>query len=153
MSIKTLGFPISPKENENRRAIVPEDIVSFSHPEKIYVERGFGHVLGISDEEYASAGCQICSHEEAINQDVVCDPKIGDADYLDLMHEGQIIFGWVHATQNRDITDRIINSKLTAYAWEKMFEINLHKIGFFALLRKKLLFLQPNERRKEDISK
>lgn len=130
MNIKTIGFPISPKENENRRAIVPEDIVLFSHPENIYIERGFGQVLGISDAEYASAGCQICSHDEAINQDIVCDPKIGDADYLEQMHEGQIIFGWVHATQNRDITDKIINSKLTAYAWEKMFEMGRHVFWF-----------------------
>lgn len=130
MNEKTLGFPISPKENENRRAIVPKDLVIFSHPEKIFVEHGFGNVLGICDEEYEAAGCKICSHEEAVNQDIVCDPKIGDADYLEQMHEGQIIFGWVHATQNRDITDKIINSKLTAYAWEKMFEMGRHVFWF-----------------------
>lgn len=128
--MKTIGFPISPKENENRRAIVPEDIARLFHPENVYVESGFGTVLGITDEEYQAVGAKICSHEEAIQQDIVCDPKIGDADYLETMHEDQIIFGWVHATQNRDITDKIIGSKLTAYAWEKMFEMGRHVFWF-----------------------
>ena len=90
------------------------------------METGFGKVLGITDSEYEAVGAHICSHEEAIQKDIVCDPKIGDADYLEQMHEGQIIFGWVHATQNRDITDKILNSRLTAYAWESMFEIDRH---------------------------
>lgn len=130
MTVKTVGFPISPKENENRRAIVPADLKALKHPELIYVESGFGRVLGIDDEEYEAVGCHICSHEEAIQKDIVCDPKIGDADYLEQMHEGQIIFGWVHATQNRDITDKILDSKLTAYAWEKMFEMGRHVFWF-----------------------
>lgn len=128
--MKTVGFPISPKENENRRAIVPEDIKKLTHPELVYVESGFGTVLGISDEDYTAVGCNVCTHDEAIQQDIVCDPKIGDADYLEEMHEGQTIFGWVHATQNRDITDKIIGCKLTAYAWESMFEKGRHVFWF-----------------------
>lgn len=128
--MKTVGFPISTKENENRRAIIPEDIKKMSNPEMIYVETGFGEVLGIDDSEYISAGCNIVSHEEAVNKDIVCDPKIGDADYLKSMHRGQIIFGWVHATQNREIADTIINKGITAYAWEKMFEKGRHVFWF-----------------------
>ncbi len=118
--IKTIGFPISHKENENRRALVPEHIKSMAHPECLYFELGYGEVLGISDIEYESLGCHIVSREEVLSQDIICDPKVGDADYLGSLHKGQTIFGWVHATQNRDITDKIINSGLTAYAWENM---------------------------------
>ena len=127
--MKTVGFPISHKENENRRAIVPQDIEKIISPENIYIETGFGEVLGISDDEYARMGCKICSHEEVLKQDIICDPKIGDGDYLDILKD-QTIFGWVHATQNRDITDKIINGKLTAYAWENMFEKERHVFWF-----------------------
>lgn len=120
--MKTIGFPISTKENEKRRTIIPDDIAKIAHPEQIYIETGFGSALGITDDEYIQAGSNICSHEEAITKDVVCDPKIGDADYLCKMKKGQTIFGWIHATQNRNITDSICESGLTAYAWEKMFE-------------------------------
>ncbi len=117
---KTVGFPISHKENENRRALVPEHIKRMRHPEKLYFEQGYGDVLGLCDEDYSVLGCNIVSREEVLNCDIICDPKIGDAEYLEWLHSGQTIFGWIHATQNREITDKIINSQLTAYAWENM---------------------------------
>ena len=124
--MKTIGFPISHKENENRRAIVPEHIARMTHPECLYFEKGYGHVLGIEDESYVEVGCHVCSHEEVLKQDIICDPKVGDADYLDKLVSGQVIFGWVHATQNRNITDSIINHELTAYAWEHMYDCGRH---------------------------
>lgn len=124
--LRTIGFPISHKENEKRRAIVPEHIKHISHPECLYFESGYGLVLGIDDTEFTSLGCHVCSHEDTLQKDIICDPKIGDADYLDQLQPGQTIFGWVHATQNRDITDKLVNGKLTAFAWEKMFEQGRH---------------------------
>ena len=130
MTVKTIGFPISPKENERRRAIVPDDLRMFERPDRVYVEAGFGKVLGISDDEYAATGCHICSHTVAIQQDIVCNPKVGDADYLKDLREGQIIFGWIHATQNKYITDVLTANKITAYAWEKMYESGRHVFWF-----------------------
>lgn len=124
--MRTIGFPISHKENEYRRAIVPEHIALLKHPEYLYFEEGYGKVLGVTDEEYEELGCHICSSQEVLEKDVICDPKIGDADYLEQLNPGQIIFGWVHATQNRDITDKLIDRELTAYAWEKMHEGGRH---------------------------
>lgn len=128
--MKTIGFPISHKENENRRALVPTDVVRLTSPKNVYIETGFGNVLGIPDAEYEAVGCKICSHEDVLKQDIICDPKIGDADYLEKLRPGQTIFGWVHATQNRDITDKILASQLTAYAWEHMFEKKRHVFWF-----------------------
>ena len=128
--MKTVGFPISHKENENRRAIVPNDLKRLSHPEQISIETGFGDVLGLTDKDFKATGCHIASHEEVLRADIICDPKVGDADYLEKLHKGQTIFGWVHATQNRDITDKIIASGLTAYAWEHMFENGRHTFWF-----------------------
>lgn len=122
---KTMGFPISHKENENRRAIVPTHLKSINHPELLYFEKGYGNVLGIDDLEYEAYGSHIASHDDVLLKDIICDPKIGDADYLDKLHN-QTIFGWVHATQNRDITDKLIAGQLTAYAWEKMFQKGRH---------------------------
>lgn len=123
--MKTVGFPISHKENENRRAIVPAHLANISHPELLYFEKGYGKVLGIEDDEYAEYGSRIVSHEETLKQSVICDPKIGDADYLSELKQ-QTIFGWIHATQNREITDKLLDGGLTAYAWEKMFRKGRH---------------------------
>lgn len=124
--LKNVGFPISRKENEFRRAIVPEHICLMEHPDKLYFEEGYGKVLGIEDAEYEEVGCHICSFQEIQQKDIICDPKVGDAEYLGTLCKGQIIFGWIHATQNRDITDKLIDCGLTAYAWEKMDECGRH---------------------------
>ncbi len=121
----TIGFPISHKENERRRALVPMDVARVAHPEALFFEQGYGEVLGISDETYEQAGARIVSRDEVLAQPIVCDPKIGDAEYLDVLCD-QTVFGWVHAVLNRDITDKLIAGRLTAFAWEDMYEGGRH---------------------------
>ena len=41
MELKTVGLPISHKENERRRTLVPADIEVIRHPEQIYIEDGY----------------------------------------------------------------------------------------------------------------
>ena len=123
--MKTIGFPISTKENESRRAITPISLTKINNRTQIYIESGYGNVLGYCDEDYRRLGANIVSKKEVLTKDIICDPKIGDADYLDIL-KNQTIFGWIHAVQNRDITDKLINSKLTAYAWEDMYHLNRH---------------------------
>lgn len=123
---KTVGFPISYKEHENRRALLPADAENIAHRDQVYVETGYGDVLGISDEEYKAAGFHIATHEEVLRKDVICDAKIGDEPFLVDLKPGQTVYGWVHAVQNRDITDILVDHRLTAYAWEDMFDCGRH---------------------------
>ena len=118
--MKTMGFLISTKENEKRRALLPEHLVSIKNKESLYFESGYGDLLGHCDEEYIAKGVNVVSKEEAMNQDI-CDPKIGDADYLELCIRSNG-FRWIHAVQNKDITDKLIQRRLTAIAWEDMFK-------------------------------
>lgn len=128
--MKTVGFPISHKENECRRAILPNEIKKISHPEQLYFEKGYGEIIGFSDDDYLLCGCNIEERKNILNHDIICDPKIGDADYLASLHSGQTVFGWIHATQNKNITDAITSNKLTGIAWEKMFERGRHVFWF-----------------------
>ena len=123
--MKTVGLPISYKENEKRRILISKDIIHLKHPELIYIEKGFGDVLGLNDDDYLKMGINVATRDEVLSKDIICDPKIGDAEYLDVLNN-QTIFGWVHAVQNRDITDKIISNKLTSYAWEDMYEDGRH---------------------------
>lgn len=123
--MKTVGFPISHKENEKRRALQAKDICLLQYPENIYVEEGYGNVLGLSDDDFRKQGVNVVSRDEVLSKEIICDPKIGDAEYLDEL-SGQTIFGWIHAVQNKDITDKIVRGKLTAYAWEDMYEGGRH---------------------------
>ena len=123
--MKTVGLPISYKENEKRRTLIPEDIKYIQHPHYIYIEEGYGDVLGYSDDDYRKVGVNVVSRQEVLSKDIICDPKIGDAEYLTLLNN-QTIFGWVHAVQNRTITDIIIANNLTSFAWEDMYEDGRH---------------------------
>ncbi len=123
--MKNMGFPIGKKENEFRRAVVPAHLKEVKHPDFLYFEKGYGDVLGYSDDEYCAFGAHIADRDTVLSLPIVCDPKIGDADYLDKL-SNQTIFGWVHAVQNRDITDILLQNKLTAYCWEDMHYLGRH---------------------------
>lgn len=124
--MKTIGFVISTKKNEKRRAILPEQLSEIKNKSQMYFENGYGAVLGYSDEDYINAGANIAAKEEILKKDIVCDPKIGDSDCLERLSEGQTVFGYIHATQNKDIRDKILDNKLTAVAWEDMHEEGRH---------------------------
>ena len=119
--MNTIGFPIPRKENENRRAILPNDIATLAHPNHIYIEKGYGKILNIDDNAYAAKGATITTLDEILKKDIICDPKIGSANYIDCIHDNTVL-GWIHAVQGREITDKLITNRLTAYAWEDMFE-------------------------------
>lgn len=123
--MKTMGFPISRKENENRRAIIPEDLKNIRNVGAMFFEEGYGHILGFSDSDYKNVGANISARNIVLKQDLICDPKIGDADYLKNL-TNQTIVGWIHAVQNRRITDLIIENELSAYAWEDMYKFGRH---------------------------
>ncbi len=123
--MKTVGLPISHKENERRRTLIPGHIAQLRHPGQIWIETGYGDVLGYSDDDYRRGGVNVATRDQILQMDIVADPKIGDAEYLESL-DGQTIFGWVHAVQNRDITDKIISRRLTSFAWEDMYENGRH---------------------------
>ncbi len=123
--MRTIGFVISNKENEFRRSILPNDIARIRHKEQIWIESNYGAVLGIDDNAYLQAGARIGTREQVLQQDIICDAKIGEADYLPTLRH-KILWGWMHAVQNRDITDNIILGKHTAYAWENMYQNGVH---------------------------
>ena len=70
--MKTIGFPISHKENENRRALTPSDALKVLHKECLYVETGYGDILNYTDADYMAAGVHVCSREEVLTKDVIC---------------------------------------------------------------------------------
>ncbi|MBQ0115756.1 MAG: N(5)-(carboxyethyl)ornithine synthase [Bacteroidales bacterium] len=120
--MKTIGFIISTKNGERRRAVLPCDLKKVKNCNQLYFEKGYGNSVGINDKEYAACGCHIVSRDEALKCDIVTDVKLGDANYLDLVDENKILFGWAHAVQNLDFTTKMIEKQHTVIAWEEIFE-------------------------------
>ncbi|MBC1475502.1 N(5)-(carboxyethyl)ornithine synthase [Listeria grandensis] len=126
MKKKTMGFVISHKENEKRIALLPEHMLAIQNAQQLLFEEGYGAALGISDTEYTALGCKIGTRAEVLHQDIICEPKIGDSEFLGDLTKGQTIFGWVHAEQNKAIAEKLIQSEVLVYAWENMNYMNRH---------------------------
>lgn len=123
--MKSIGFVISKKENEKRRALILNDIDAIKNRDYVYFEEGYGEILGYTDQDIIDKGCHVVPLSEIYKCDIICDPKIGDSEYLTEIKD-KTVFGWIHATQNVEITDCFINNNLTGYAWEKMFDTQRH---------------------------
>ena len=54
--MKSIGFIISEKENEWRRALVPSDLRDIKQVSWLYFETGYGDVLGYRDQDYRKMG-------------------------------------------------------------------------------------------------
>ena len=122
MSMRTIGFVISHKNGEKRRALLPEHIAKIRHPEQLYFEKGYGVAIGIDDEAYVAMGCHCVSREEALLCDIITDVKLGDADYLSQIENGKVLFGWAHAVQNINFTSKVLECNHTVVAWEEIYE-------------------------------
>jgi N5-(carboxyethyl)ornithine synthase len=94
---QTIGFFKSHKENEHRIALLPQELAQVKHPECVYLEQGYGDFLGISDASYEALGAHIVSRQIALEQTIVCEPKIGDSAILAGLKSHQTVFGWIHA--------------------------------------------------------
>lgn len=120
--MKTTGFVISHKNNERRRALLPEDLKKIRHVDQLYFEEGYGNSLGYEDTEYAACGAHIVSRKEALDCDVLVDVKLGDADYLSELKSPKILVGWAHTVQNIDFTSAVLEANHTIIAWEEIYE-------------------------------
>lgn len=120
--MRTVGLLISHKNGEKRRALLPEDIKKVKNPNNLFFEKGYAASLNIEDSEYEKLGCNIVSREEVLKKDILVDVKLGDADYIENLEQGKILFGWAHAVQSLNFTTSVLKGKHTVFAWEDLYE-------------------------------
>src|SRR3954462_10045132 len=123
MTRLTLGvMSQSRKENENRLPIHPMhfDRIAPDLRENIYLEHGYGRHFGIPDKQLEPyvAGLRTRAQLTA-DCDVILLAKPLPAD-LAALHEGQVLWGWPHCVQSREITQLAIDRGLTMIAFEAM---------------------------------
>lgn len=119
-----IGFPVSTKNNELRRALLPEDLASLEDTKELVFEKGYGSVLGYSDDDYTRFGASVADRDTVCGCPIICNPKPMVQD--EYFRPGKTLFGWIHAVQGRAITDALVTHKMTAIAWEEMFENDRH---------------------------
>lgn len=114
--MNTVGLMIPTKEHEHRRVLRPCDIASMKHKEQLYLCHGYGEICGFSDEDYRASGAHIDDPKEVMRKQIICDPKIGDASYLQDLADGTILFGWVHPAETKERAELLMRKKMNAFA-------------------------------------
>ena len=114
-----IGVPREIKESEDRVAIVPggvEALVKRGHA--ILVEAGAGIGSGISDSEYAEAGAELVSAEEAWKAGLVVKVKEPLPQEYAFLRSDQIVFTFFHLAANEELTRMLLNRGTAAIAYE-----------------------------------
>ena len=120
--METMGFLISHKNNEQRRALLPSALELIQHRDHLMFETGYGESVGFSDEDYLSAGVKVGTRQQVLQCAILVDVKLGDADYLDQLLGQKLMIGWAHAVQKVDFTTSMLKGKHSVLAWEEIFE-------------------------------
>ncbi|GAA1444883.1 N(5)-(carboxyethyl)ornithine synthase [Leifsonia poae] len=119
----TLGvLATSAKPDERRLPLHPArlDRIPAELRERIVLESGYGSRFGVDDDDLRPLVGRIASRAEVIaSADVVLLPKPQPSD-LDDLRDGQVLWGWPHCVQDREITQRAIDKHLTLIAFEAM---------------------------------
>jgi alanine dehydrogenase len=119
----TLGVvATSRKPDERRQAIHPAHLerIDGDLRSRMFFEHGYGDRLGSSDAEIAPLVGGLRSREQLFAQcDVLVLPK-PVADDLQTLRPGQVVWGWPHCVQDREMTQLAIDRRVTLIAWEAM---------------------------------
>ena len=123
MGMLSLGvLATSRKENERRLPIHPHHVerIDADLRARMVLEEGYGQWYGVSDAHLRHLVADMRPRREVIDaSDVVLLPKPTLAD-LEMMRDGQVLWGWPHAVQDADLTQTSIDKHLTLIAWEAM---------------------------------
>ncbi len=112
----------SRKPRERRLPLHPTrlDRIDRGLRSRMMLETGYGLRFGLTDEQLRPLVARIGSRDEVIAEsDIVLLPKPQHSDLLDL-RDGQILWGWPHCVQDRELTQIAIDKHLTLIAFEAM---------------------------------
>jgi alanine dehydrogenase len=123
MSLLTLGvIHRTSKENERRLPIHPDhlDRIDADLRAKIYLEHGYGEDFGVADVRMGGLVAGMRTREELIAEcDVILLLKPDAKDLAELRY-GQVLWGWPHCVQDRELTEQAIQRKQSLIAFEAM---------------------------------
>jgi len=118
-----IGIPKEIKNNEFRVSILPvgvESLVRAGH--QVLIEKNAGLGSGISDFDYETVGGEIVNTPDEVFAQAQMIIKIKEpqpAEY-NFLKKDQIIFTYFHFAANRELTEAMLERKITALAYETL---------------------------------
>lgn len=116
-----IAIPKEVKNNEFRVAMTPAGVHELSsRGHQVLVESEAGLGSAITDSEYRNAGAEIVSNAEQVwaSADLVLKVKEPIASEYRYLREGLTLFTYLHLAADQALTKALIESKVTAIAYE-----------------------------------
>ncbi|WP_327238763.1 alanine dehydrogenase [Streptomyces sp. NBC_01317] len=122
-----VGIPREVKNNEFRVAITPAGVHELvRHGHEVVVEREAGAGSSITDGEFAAAGARILATADEVwaAADLVLKVKEPIAEEYHRLRKDQTLFTYLHLAASRSCTDALLDSGITAIAYETVETAN-----------------------------
>ena len=116
-----IGVPKEIKNNENRIGMTPAGVYSLKQKgHDLLVEKNAGLGSGFGDEDYIEVGAKIIDSAKEIYQssDMIVKVKEPQPQEVDMMKEGQLLLTYLHLAAEPELTERLMEKKITAIAYE-----------------------------------
>lgn len=116
-----IGVPAEIKTLESRIGMTPgavREAVSNGH--EVMVQKDGGLKIGLTNEDYISAGAKIIDTAEEIfsNADMIVKVKEPQPNECKMLREGQVLFTYLHLAPDPDQAKALLDSGCTAIAYE-----------------------------------
>jgi alanine dehydrogenase len=116
-----VGIPREIKQQEFRVALPPSaayQLIKRGHT--VIVEQGAGAGVGFPDADYSAAGATVVADHATVfaEAELIVKVKEPQPSEYTLLRPGQILFTYLHLAANRELTERLASSGVTALAYE-----------------------------------
>ncbi len=116
-----IGVPKEIKDNEYRVGIVPSTVRELTdNGHRVLVETGAGAGAGLPDADYRASGAELVADADAIyaSAELILKVKEPLAVERKKLHRGQVLFTYLHLAPDREQTEDLLASGVTAIAYE-----------------------------------
>jgi alanine dehydrogenase len=115
-----IGVPKEIKDNEYRVAIVPATVRELTdNGHEVLVETGAGAGAGLPDADYRASGAELVDADAVYGRaELIVKVKEPLASERKKLHRGQVLFTYLHLAPDREQTEDLLASGVTAIAYE-----------------------------------
>ena len=116
-----IGCPKEIKAQEHRVGLTPAGVYALVRAgHEVYMEDNAGLASGFPNEEYVAEGAQILATAREVYDiaDMIVKVKEPLEPEYELMHEGQIMFTYLHLAPDPEQTQALLRKKVTGIAYE-----------------------------------
>jgi len=116
-----IGVPKEIKNNENREGLVQSGVrqlVADGH--KVYVQKGAGENIGLTDWQYQEAGAHLLSSLEEVFEASTMIIKVKEPlkNEVALLRPKHLLYTYLHLAAEKSLTEGLMKSGCTAVAYE-----------------------------------